>query len=444
MHTARITRTLAALAAAVALTGCDEGVPLDDAACVPDDCAGVCVGGVCILAGDADERDAGDRLVPDVRTDGSLTDAAGDDVGDVADDAPLDSETDGAIADARTDSDDTDVADAADALPDGAFTVTFDAPARGDVFELGTEVVFEATVAHDGFAADELVVDWFVDDVAEPVASGAPDEDGSVRYVTDALAGGAHEIRLVATDPDDHRASAVLPIGICTWEAPETFDAEIEGTGWVVYGDAYWDPSGWLEMTGPVGSQHGAIYNPVDVVNPGDVRISFRVATGGGSNGGADGFAMSIWNATGPEHLAEIVESGNNGGCLGYGVSGGCGTTDVEGFHIEIDTWENLGDPITDPTPQNHIGITLDGDPGNHVLWAAIPSIEDLEWHTVTVEVEGAEVRVAIDESEVVAPTVVPGLEFKGGYIAFSGTTGWASNYHRFDDLRILQECLVR
>lgn len=38
---------------------------------------------------------------------------------------------------------------------------------------------------------------------------------------------------------------------------------------------------------------------------------------------------------------------------------------------------------------------------------------------------------------------LVPGLDLRGGFIGFSGSTGYYSNYHRFDDLQILQECLV-
>ena len=35
----------------------------------------------------------------------------------------------------------------------------------------------------------------------------------------------------------------------------------------------------------------------------------------------------------------------------------------------------------------------------------------------------------------------VEGLDFKGGYIGFSGTTGYYTNFHRFDDLRTRPAC---
>ncbi|MBL6976385.1 MAG: hypothetical protein ISR64_11680 [Deltaproteobacteria bacterium] len=34
-------------------------------------------------------------------------------------------------------------------------------------------------------------------------------------------------------------------------------------------------------------------------------------------------------------------------------------------------------------------------------------------------------------------------MDFRGGFIGYSGTTGYYMNQHGFDDLQILQECLV-
>ena len=38
---------------------------------------------------------------------------------------------------------------------------------------------------------------------------------------------------------------------------------------------------------------------------------------------------------------------------------------------------------------------------------------------------------------------MVPDFLFWGGYIGFTETTGFYTNYHRFDELQILQECWV-
>jgi hypothetical protein len=34
-----------------------------------------------------------------------------------------------------------------------------------------------------------------------------------------------------------------------------------------------------------------------------------------------------------------------------------------------------------------------------------------------------------------------PELQFRGGYIFFSGSTGYYTNYHRFDDLNVVHTC---
>lgn len=111
---------------------------------------------------------------------------------------------------------------------------------------------------------------------------------------------------------------------------------------------------------------------------------------------------------------------------------------------MEIDTWHNLFNGDTelhsDPTSQNHIEITLDGDPGNSVAWALAPNIEDYQWHTITVQVTGAQVVVSLDGDEIINQ-VVPGLQFRGGFIGFSGSTGFYTNHHEFDDLQILDDC---
>ena len=113
-------------------------------------------------------------------------------------------------------------------------------------------------------------------------------------------------------------------------------------------------------------------------------------------------------------------------------------------FHIEFDTWYNQfngGNEFhTDPTRQNHVAITLDGDPGNHVAVAETPAIEDNAWHEVELVIRGDRVRVELDGRSVIDQRV-EGLDFKGGYIGFSGTTGYYTNFHRFDDLRTRPAC---
>ena len=117
---------------------------------------------------------------------------------------------------------------------------------------------------------------------------------------------------------------------------------------------------------------------------------------------------------------------------------------DINAFHVEIDTVYNQGNygQVVDPVYGNHIAVTLDGNPDTHYLYASVPTIEDQQWHEVTIEVTGSVVVVTLDGSEVINGEV-EGLTFRGGYIGFSGVTGLYTNWHRFDNLQILDECIV-
>ena len=382
--------------------------------------------------GDTNETDA----LADVPADGETPDVddAGEDTPDViADgDATPDADPDtGADADADTPE------------PAGVPSAEITQPAGRDVIEVGTPIDFRGVVGDTLHAPGMLAVRW-VSDVDGPLFDGPPNRDGLTGFTTDALTPGWHNITLIATNPDGAVANAQVRIGICQWGDPETFDTEINGAAWRIYGDAFWDPGGWLEMTGNVQGRKGAIYNIRDIVNPGDVAIRFRIWTGGGT--GADGFAMSVFDVADVAELDRLNAEAGSGGALGYGVGGDWGDWEVDGFHVEFDTWHNVfnGDNElhTDPTPENHIGVMTNGDPGTHHLWAEIPTIEDQQWHDVTVEVEGARVVVTLDGVTVIDGEV-PGLNFKGGFIGFSGTTGFFTNFHRFDRLQVLQECRV-
>ena len=247
----------------------------------------------------------------------------------------------------------------------------------------------------------------------------------------------------------------MVNVRVCGAEIVEEFTTDITGSAWKKSGAAAWDSGGWLELTGNAGGKGGAVYNSAVYVQPGDVRMTMRIATGGGINGGADGFAMTILEAEKASEVDAYLALAGNGGCLGYGVSGACGKTKVEAFHVEIDTWLNKGDPNTDPPgvagnnavlgQGNHIAVHLDGDAGNALLWLPEPgkpaiSVEDLAWHTVTIIVQGDKLTIRLDDTLATTKTV-SGLDFRGGYVIFSGSTGWATNFHRIDDLRILHQC---
>jgi hypothetical protein len=367
---------------------------------------------------------------------------------DTANDATADTATDTATdtaADTATDTAQTDTADATAEVappPKGVPTAKITTPLPGAVVELGKPVELAGIVSDSLAPPADLLATW-TSDKDGLIGTSKPDAAGVVKWTAAKLSPGKHLIQLEAKNPQGVAAADAVALGICAWASPESFDTKLDGAKWKIYGDASWDPGGWLEMTGNAQSKFGKIWNVVDYVQPGDVQISFQIQTGGGMNGGADGFALSVIDAKDVAELEGILAKAGNGGCLGYGVAGGCGTLQISAFHLEIDTFANNGDPNTDPTPDNHIAVTLDGDATKHWLWAPAPTIEDLQWHKVTVEVKLDVVRVTLDGAELFNKAI-PNFKFRGGYIGFSGSTGWASNYHRFDNLQILQQCIVK
>ena len=169
----------------------------------------------------------------------------------------------------------------------------------------------------------------------------------------------------------------------CIDQFEESFD--MMPVNWTMYGDAFWDQRGWLEMTGNDNGQKGAVYNDIDAISSGLASIEFVMSTGGGRNGGADGFALTIIDILDASELQTLLEGASAGGGLGYGVAPPFGQNDYtwvgDALTVEIDTWYNdwpnlSADP--EPTRQNHIALTRNANPSDHIVWHAVPTIEDL------------------------------------------------------------------
>jgi hypothetical protein len=303
-----------------------------------------------------------------------------------------------------------------------------------DDAEVGTLLTL---VAHVESTSDVAMSYAWSSSIDGDLGTGTVSATGDVPLTTDALSPGWHDISLSVAQ-DGTEVTDDYPVGICTWPDLETFDTGIPA-GWTLFGDAYWDPSGWLEVTGIETSRAGQIYKTDEKIDPGDFAVEFAIATGGGTGGGADGFAVNIIDAPDPSALANIVNMASNGGCLAYGTDGDpCGTTPIDGFHIEFDTWYN----DFDPTVSNHFAITLDGNPTVSYFWVDVPSLEDLTWRNIRVEVNNSDVIAFMDGVQIIQGTI-PGFVFDGGYLGVSGSTGASTNYHRFDNLQLYDRCRV-
>ena len=195
-------------------------------------------------------------------------------------------------------------------------------------------------------------------------------------------------------------------------------------------------------MTGPYQGRKGAVYNDLQVISDGAASLRFTIKTGMGSEPGADGFSFTIVDVADPSELETLLGSAAAGGGLGYGFGGEYGSWIGDAITVEIDTWYNNGGGETehvDPTQQNHIAVTQNADPANHLVWFEVPDVEDFQPHTIRVDIWGNTLRVWYDGEQVIDQGIV--LNFKGGHMFFTGSTGYYYNYHIFDDLEILHQC---
>jgi len=393
----------------------------------------------------ADERAGFESFAPEV-TDSVSVDATVADVAllpDIADVTPGD-----AVEELATDLPQElppELTEEVDPEPIEILIAFIDEPEDGTVFEEGSLVTLAAFAEDTLYAPAELVV-TFTSQLDGELWSGSPGADNMASFNTTELSAGEHTITMIALSPTGESKEDSIALGICAMGLPETFDSPLPEDVWPTYGDAYWDAEGWLDMTGNAKDKQGAMFKITEKVNAGDVFISFKIQTGPNKGTGADGFAMTVYDAADVLELEALIAAAHGGGGLGYGVSGPYGPAVIDALHVEIDTWHNIENGNTelhtDPTSENHIAVCLNGDPGNCVLWAEVPDIEDLEWHDVSIEIEGYHITVTLDGATVLDEDV-PGFEFRGGYIGFSGSTGYYSNYHRFDDLWVVQECVV-
>ena len=121
-------------------------------------------------------------------------------------------------------------------------------------------------------------------------------------------------------------------------------------------------------------------------ISNGVASIRFSITTGGGSSPGADGFSFTIIDVANPADLESLLSVAEGGGGLGYGMGGVYGDWVGDAIPVEIDPWYNQlnsSEYHTDPTTENHIAITRNADPSDHLVWFEVPNVEDYQSHTI-------------------------------------------------------------
>ena len=452
----RLRNAFAALAAGLLFAACSaSGSTAPDCETAVDCARGqTCLAGACVegavdtgsddTAADTSRFDTGsedtaaDTEVADTAADTEVADTAVDTNADTTvDDTAVEDTSADTTVDDTTDTTDTTVADTTPPAP--TWELRIFSPIDGDAFRAGDPNLLLGELVSDGldFATVEVSVVSSIDGLVGIVT---PDATGRFELSLAGLTGGRHTLTVRAVDATSTEQTATVAIAVCPTIPTLDFNADLSSSDWLIVGDASREPAGWLELTGLAGGQQGAIFYLGSTLSRGDTEISLRVSTGqcplpgpcDSTADGADGFAMSIFGLTGVAELANLLAAARPGEGLGYAVT----PTVVDAFHIEFDTYHNA----IDPTLGNHVAITLNGDPESHILWTETPTLENNAWHDIVLRIAGIHVTVLMDGLTVIDADA-PGLDFKGGYIGFTGSTGGSTNYHRIDDLQIVQAC---
>ncbi len=300
-------------------------------------------------------------------------------------------------------------------------SVSLLSPADGAILDPTLPVALKAEVSDD--IDGELSVSW-VSDVDGLIASEI--SQGGVASGTWATgrSPGDHQLSAYVTDSCGNEAEARA--WVCANEGYT--EDELDISTWHFEGAASWDSTNTVVvLTEALQNQVGTAFQTSQQVDGSAVTIRFSFYQGEGT--GADGISLTALDTT---RMTTFL--GGTGCGIGYGGDASC--TDgpaLPGWSIEVDTYYNEGQ---DPTPDDHVMFTFDGDVDDPAAWAALPEMEDSGWHTMEVEVQAPHVRVTIDGTAYIDQDLSGHFGFPA-YVGFTAGTGGQTNRHLIDSLEV-------
>ena len=312
----------------------------------------------------------------------------------------------------------------ADQPPD----VTIASPFNGAVIPVSGDIV-TGFVSDDVDAAESLAIEWYSD--LDGVLSTSPaDVTGETILEFADGSPGDHELQLVATDSCGNESQ--FSLRVCQQYGYEVESLDI--STWQFEGVANWNSQhGWVELTPPVGNVVGSAFSTAIPVDGGNVQIEFLFYIGDGS--GADGISLTALDI---DRMTSFL--GGTGCGIGYGGDASCTAGPaLPGWSIEVDTYYNGGQ---DPTSDDHLAFTFDGDVDGPVFWSSLPEMEDTGWHSMLVQVSAPHVYVEIDGVPYMDANVSGYFGFPA-YIGFTAGTGGATNAHLIDSLIVTETACV-
>lgn len=309
---------------------------------------------------------------------------------------------------------------------DRAPELTLVTPESGDVLEAETQ--FEALVSDDIDPTEYLMVQWQSNQDGL-FSTGEAFADGTVSTLWNEYhTSGYHNIEVSVVDSCNNITQET--VSVCQ---QLTYDVNaLDVNDWNFEGNASWDATNnWVELTPAARWQVGTAFSIGQEVPAGWIDIEFDFYIGDGN--GADGISLTALDVA-----RKTTYLGGSGCGIGYGGDAPC--TDgpaLPGWSIEVDTYHNPG---YDPTDEDHLMFTFDGDVDDPAAWVVLPEMEDTGWHMMSVRVQQPYVQVSID-GVLYIDQEIPGFYDFDSYIGFTAGTGDFTNRHLIKDL-VLRERL--
>ncbi len=331
------------------------------------------------------------------------------------------------------DADSPDISVPLSAAGDEPPTLTLETPLANGAFPIGARTELVGFVSDPNVDPTTLSIVWSSDREGE-LATVIPDADGRFVYPWDALAHRPGPHRISAEVVDACGRSAEDAVEVCQ-EAGYVADG-LDLSTWHMEGTAMWDVSeNAVELTSLDQFAVGTAFQTVAAVPADAVSIQFAFQTGGGT--GADGFSITALDV---DRMTSFM--GAPGCALGYGEAHeSCIDTGeaLPGWSVEVDTYYN---PYIDPSSNDHLSLTFDGDLDTVAAWSDLEEVEDTGWHILQIDVDAPHITIWMDEMVLVDADVPSFLPFDA-YIGFTAATGGDTNEHTIAALEVTGKTCV-
>jgi hypothetical protein len=303
--------------------------------------------------------------------------------------------------------------------------VKITAPLDGAIVAENTDLTLTGTVSDDSEPPDQLTLQWSSSaDGPVSVAPAAPDGTATFDWGATGRMPGTQTVTLKATDACG--ASSTASVTFC--QDASTSYSPFDLQGWHYSGSTTYDLThGWLQITNTGMAQSGSAFQTSKMVGGDSVDISFQFYCSDGT--GADGFALVALDAS-----RFSSYTGADGCGMGFGADAQCSPgTGLPGWAVEVDTYYNAE---VDQTQDIHTAFAFDGNLRTEPIWAALPNIRDSKWHDMVVNVNAPHVKVTIDGAVYLDKDVTGKFNFPA-YIGFTGSTGYQTDKHLIDELKV-------